>query len=179
MKNLNNIIISRATVDDAEGIQILTAESSKGMYGLCGLSENEVNNYFNSEKIKDGTDKLKKSIAIFTEEDILFVAKDELGKIVGFCFAERQSNINRIEAVYIWPDYQGIGLGQRLYDEAYKFLNTNNDTYLEVFSLNSKAIGFYKKLGFVETGKKIPDERFLSLTGKILEATEMMLLGKK
>jgi ribosomal protein S18 acetylase RimI-like enzyme len=176
---INNIKISRATVDDAEGIQILTAEASKGMYGLCGLSEDEVGNYFNPDKIKEGVDKLRKAISIFTDSDILFVAKDEGEKIIGYCFAERQDNINRIEAVYVSSDAQGLGLGSKVYNEAYKFLNHKNDTFLEVFSLNSKAIGFYKKLGFIETGKKIIDERFAGLTGKILEATEMMLPGKR
>lgn len=43
----------------------------------------------------------------------------------------------------------------------------------------SKAIGFYKRLGFIETSKKSFDERFTDSTGKRLEITEMILPGKK
>ena len=179
MKEINNIKISRVTVDDAEGIQNLTAEASRGMYKLCGWSDKEIDDHFSTEKINCGSERLKKLIPDFTEKDILFVAKDGYNKIIGFCFAERKDNINRVEAVYVRPDYQGTGLAQKLYYEAYNFLNQSNSTYLEVFTLNSKAISFYKKLGYVETGKKVLDKRFLDSTGKILEALEMVLLCKK
>lgn len=178
MQNLNNIKITRAVAEDALGIQTLTAEASKGMFALCGWSEEEIAKHFTPEVIKDGAERLEKSIPTFTDADILFVAKDEGGKIVGFCFAERQENINRIEAVYIDPEFQGIGLGGKLYEEAFKYLNSAHDTYLEVFTANSKAIVFYKKLGFVETGKKVLDERFLNAEGEILPGVEMVLQGK-
>ena len=176
---MNNIKISRAIPDDAEGIQILTAESSKGMYTLCGWSPEEIENHFPIEKIKEGADRLRESIPTFTENDIMFVAKDEEGKIVGCCLAEKQENMNKIEAVYVSSEFQGLGLGKRLYDKAYELLNHNNDTFLDVFSLNSKAISFYKKLGFSETGKKTFDEKFKDSKGNILEISEMMLSGLK
>jgi ribosomal protein S18 acetylase RimI-like enzyme len=175
---MQNITISRATIDDAEGIQILTAISSKGMYELCGWSEKEIQNHFSPEIIKSGTNKLKENIAIFSDSDILFVAKDN-NKIVGYCYAEKQKDINRIEAVFILPEFQGIGLAKKLYNEAYKYLNQFNKTFLEVFSSNSKAIGFYEKMGFVDTGKKVYDKRFVNSKGEILPATEMMLASKE
>ena len=175
MININDIKISKATPDDAEGIQMLTAESSKGMYELCGWSEVEINNHFNAETIKDGTEKLKKSIPSFTEDDIMFVAKNESGKIIGCCFAERGPDVNKIEAVYISPDYQGLGLGKIMYEKAYELLNPKNSTTLDVFSLNSKAINFYKKLGFSETGKKTFNDKYADSAGNVLEITEMML----
>jgi ribosomal protein S18 acetylase RimI-like enzyme len=179
MKNIDNIKISKAIPDDAEGIQILTAESSKGMYALCGWSPEEISNHFPIEKIKEGAERLRKLIPTFTEDDIMFVAKDEENKIIGCCLAEKQKNINKIEAVYISPEFQGFGLGKKLYDTAYGLLNHNNHTFLDVFSLNSKAINFYKKLGFLETGKKTFDKRFKDSKGNILEISEMMLVGQK
>lgn len=175
MKNIDTIKISKAVVKDAEGIQNLTAESSKGMYTLCGWSEEEINNHFNPEKIKGGAERLRNSISTFTDADILFVAKDENNKIVGCCFADKQENINKIEAVYVLEEFQGTGLAKKLYDVSYELLNPNNDTFLDVFSLNSKAINFYKKLGFNETGKKFSDERFIGSDGEKLEITEMKL----
>jgi hypothetical protein len=54
-------------------------------------------------------------------------------------------------------------------------LNPNVVTSLDVFSLNSKAITFYNRLGFSETGKKSFDERYSNSTGEMLEITEMIL----
>ena len=170
---MQNIKISKAIPDDAEGIQTLTAEASKGMYALCGWSVEEIQKHFNPEKIKNGANRLKENITNFTEDDTFLVAKDEEGKIVGCCFAEKQEDKNTIEAVYVLPEYQGTGLAKRLYDKASESLNPQNDTFLDVFSLNSRGIGFYKKQGFIETGKKTFDDRFIGSDGKKLEITEM------
>ena len=40
--------ILRGVVDDAEGIQALVSESSKGMYRLCGWTEKEIEIFKNS-----------------------------------------------------------------------------------------------------------------------------------
>jgi ribosomal protein S18 acetylase RimI-like enzyme len=175
MKNINTIKISQATTEDAEGIQELVAKSSIGMYKLCGWSEKEIIERFNPERIKEGANKLKKSIESFTEEDILLVAKDEDNKIIGCCFGNKDENINRIEAMYILKEFQGSGLAQKLYETVYKMLNPKNDTFLDVFSLNLRGINFYKKMGFIETGKKTFEERFTNSDGNILEITEMKL----
>lgn len=179
MKDLNSVVISKATFEDAEGIQELTKDASKGMYELCGWSTKEIDNHFSPEKMKEGVDKLRKAITTFTGSDILFVAKDGSGNIIGCCFAEKGKDVNKIEAVFVLPVYQGCGLGKKLYEKACELLNVNNDTVLDVFSLNSKAIGFYKRLGFIETSKKSFDERFTDSAGKRLEITEMILPGKK
>lgn len=176
---MENIKISRATSTDAEGIQNLTIEASKGMYELCGWSPKEIEAHFPPEKTKEAIDRLEKAIISFTEENILFVAKNENDKVVGCCFAEKHENKNTIEAVYVLPEFQGLGLAKKLYDKVYGLLNPEIDTYLDVFSLNSKAINFYKKQGFTETSKKTFDERFLDSKGEMLEITEMLLSCKK
>jgi ribosomal protein S18 acetylase RimI-like enzyme len=174
------IEILRAIPNDAQGIQLLVTESSKGMYKLCGWSAEEIADHFNPNKIEEGATKLKKSITAFTEADILLIARDEDRRIVGCCFAEKNKDNNRIEAVYVLSEFQGTGLSDRLFYEVYKLLNPDVITILDVFSLNSKAINFYNRLGFSETGKKTFDERYSNSTGKMLEITEMILpLQKK
>jgi len=175
----SKIELLRGAVDDAEGIQTLVSEASRGMYRLCGWTEKEIDDHFSPEIIKGGADKIREAITNFTEANILFVAKDSGGKIIGCCFAEKQEDMNKIEAVYILPDFQGSGLSKRLFDEAFKLLDPNKDTFLDVFSLNSKAINFYKKLGFSETGNRHFDKKYAGSTGSVLEITEMMLPGKK
>ncbi len=176
---LSKIKILKATPEDAEGIQKLTVEASKGMYELCGWSPKEIEDHFPPEKTKEVIERLEKNIGNFTDDNSLFVSKDENGKVVGACYTERLEDKNRIEALYVLPEYQGLGLAKELYDKACENFNPNNDTYLDVFSLNSKGINFYKKQGFSETGKKTFDDRFVGLTGKKLEITEMVKSSKK
>jgi ribosomal protein S18 acetylase RimI-like enzyme len=171
--------ILRGVVDDAEGIQALVSEASKGMYKLCGWTEKEIEDHFNPEITKGGADKTREAIAAFTEANILFVAKDSSDEIIGCCFAEKQEDINKIEAIYVLPDFQGLGLSDKLFDDTYKLLNLDNDTFLDVFSLNLKAINFYKRLGFSETNNRHFDKKYTGSTGAMLEITEMMLPGKK
>ncbi len=166
--------ISKASVNDAEGIQSLISESSKGMLDLCGWSETEIANHFSVDKNKKDN-KANNPINSFTDSDILFVAKNNDGKIIGFCYANKQEDKNIIEGLYISSGNQRAGLGKKLFDEVYGQLDLDKDTFLDVFSLNSKAIGFYKKVGFSETGKVSLDKRFINSNGEILQVTEMML----
>jgi ribosomal protein S18 acetylase RimI-like enzyme len=139
---MNNIKIESAIPSDAEGIQALTIEASSGMHKLCGWSEQEISNHFPPEKAKKAAERLEKSIADFTEDNILFVAKvaadNDEEKVIGCCFAEKHEDKNTIEALYVLPEFQGSGLAKELFDKAYGLLDKNKDTYLDVFSLNSR-----------------------------------------
>lgn len=170
---MDNIKIGRAAPSDAQGIQSITKEASKGMYKLCGWSEQEIGNHFPPEKTEKTVGGLEKSIANFTDNNILFVAKGD-DRVVGCCFAEKHEDKNTIEALYVLPEFQGTGLAKELFDKSYDLLDKNKDTYLDVFSLNSRGIGFYKKQGFSPTGKKTFDERFKGGDGQLLEITEMI-----
>ncbi|MFZ2038773.1 MAG: GNAT family N-acetyltransferase [Minisyncoccia bacterium] len=175
-KNIIEILVARN--GDIEKIQKLIAKSSKGMYKLCGWSDEEIDNHFTEVKIEEGIKKFKEVFKDFSDSDILLVAKNDNSKIVGFCLAEKLDNINRIEAIYILPEFQNQGIATKLFTETYKRFDANHDTYLEVFSLNSKAIKFYKKLGFIETGKIINETKFTDKTGQMLQETEMVLPGR-
>jgi ribosomal protein S18 acetylase RimI-like enzyme len=175
MKDIGTIKILRATPEDAPGIQKVTELSSREMYRLCGLSDQEIDDHFDTA---EGEEKLRKNILNFSEADILLTAKDGSGKIIGFCYANKGDEINRIEAMYILTEFQGSGLAKKLYDTAYENLNPKNDTLLDVFSLNLKGVNFYRKMGFNETGKKSFEERFKDSAGNMLEITEMKLEKK-
>jgi len=170
---MNDLLINRATPDDALEIQQATNEASMGMYRLCGWSENEIGSRFTEEKTQEGAKKLSDSIKDFTENDIFLVARKG-ERIIGYIYAEKQKERIILEAMYILPEFQGKGVSQALWEETLKYIPQETPIYLNVLALNSKAINFYKKIGFVETGRRSRDDRFKASDGSILEEIEMV-----
>ncbi|MFA9458114.1 GNAT family N-acetyltransferase [Halalkalibacter sp. AB-rgal2] len=59
-----------------------------------------------------------------------------------------------IERIYLKNKYQKLGLGKHLLDKALQIATEYNQKkiWLGVWEKNSKAIAFYKRMGFVQTG---------------------------
>ncbi|KOS59892.1 GNAT family N-acetyltransferase [Lysinibacillus agricola] len=59
-----------------------------------------------------------------------------------------------IERIYIRNKYQGKGLGKLLINKAMEIAVAQNkkNIWLGVWEKNDNAIGFYKKIGFIQTG---------------------------
>lgn len=172
------ITISDAVPEDFVEIQRLITDVSKGMYKMCGWIDEDIDKHFYGKNIENDSKKDERSKEKTDDKDILIVSKDTEGRIVGCCFVRIDSDKNIIEAVYIYPDYQGKGLAQKIFNEAYSRLDHSKDTYLDVFSLNERGVKFYKRIGFTETGKKFFDKKYSNTKGEILEITEMVLKGK-
>ena len=81
--------------------------------------------------------------------DILAVAVDDASnRIVGFMALID----NVLAALFVQPEWQGRGIGSRLLEIACKI---HQELYLTVYACNSRAVNFYLKHGFVETGRRI------------------------
>lgn len=104
-----------------------------------------------------------------------FIAKVN-GIIVGFCFAKKEDNLSRIGSIYILKEFQGKGLGTKLIENAISYLGREKPIVLEVATFNQRAIHFYKKCGFEETGNEIAEEQMVRLqSGIVLPEIEMVL----
>jgi len=59
-----------------------------------------------------------------------------------------------IERIYIRNKYQGKGLGKHLFNKAMEIAVAQNkkSIWLGVWEKNNNAIGFYEKIGFIQTG---------------------------
>lgn len=59
-----------------------------------------------------------------------------------------------VERIYIRNKYQGKGLGKHLINKALEIATAQNkkSIWLGVWEKNDNAIGFYKKIGFIQTG---------------------------
>jgi GNAT superfamily N-acetyltransferase len=72
-------------------------------------------------------------------------------RIVGFAIAGLQDN--NIWALFIYPDYEGRGIGKRLHDDMlnWYFSKGKENVWLGT-SPNTRAEQFYRKAGWKETG---------------------------
>jgi RimJ/RimL family protein N-acetyltransferase len=73
--------------------------------------------------------------------------------------------------VSVHPEYQGRGIGRQLIAALMQWAQNNTTiekVFLNVFATNQKAIGLYKKLGFMEEGRfvraiKQPDGEYIDV----------------
>ena len=108
--------------------------------------------------------KREKLITATEPNEKYIVAKDG-DRVVGMCYVIVKEDRNQLQAIYILPEYHGKGIGTKLWSEVFAFFDKNKDIYVEVADYNENAIGFYKKLGFVDTGRRFVDERFRMKVG--------------
>lgn len=99
-----------------------------------------------------------------------YVAKVD-NKNVGVLASKKRDNILELTSLYILVEYQHCGIGKKLVEKLIQD-NPNDNIILEVATYNENAINFYKKLGFIETGKK---ENFKLKSGKNIPVLEMLL----
>lgn len=83
------------------------------------------------------------------------VVKNNKSEIVGFMHGSKQEDCNKLQAIYLLGEAQGVGVGDKLMEEFLAWIETDKPTYLEVFSNNFRAIDFYIKYGFKITDKPV------------------------
>jgi ribosomal protein S18 acetylase RimI-like enzyme len=176
-KNIeNNISISIASIDDVAAIQEVYYKTWLATYpnDEFGITVDDIEDRYKNRLDEDIITKRKEKIANPPEGQKLFVAKNG-NQVVGICRAVRKSDRNQLQTIYVLPEYQGKGIGFKLWNEARKTFDENKDTYVEVASYNDSAIAFYKKLGFVETGRKFSDEMSKFKSGSMIPEIEMVI----
>lgn len=93
----------------------------------------------------------------------VFVAKDD-GILAGFVIMDRSPGSGRqgdrgdpampeLDWLIVSPDYQGKGVAGRLMEQALAWVGSGVPVQLGVIHFNARAIAFYKKWGFEDTGR--------------------------
>ncbi len=82
---------------------------------------------------------------------------------------------NKLNVLYVLPAYQGKKIGYRLWQEALAFAGNDKDIILDVATYNAKAISFYSRLGFVDTGKRFTHDESMFKSGVKIPEMEMVL----
>ncbi len=176
------ITVSKAAEEDAFGIARVHKATWLDTYPNeeYGISkedvEDRVKNRLSAESLEKTRDLIRESVE---QKNTLYLVAKEGESVVGFSKGTIEDIYNKLDAIYILPEYQNKGIGKKLWSDLEKFFDKEKDTIVHLAKYNTKAMQFYKSLGFEETGKYFTEERFRFKSGSILPETEMVIRAKK
>lgn len=178
MENKNTEIkIIEAVPDDVYGIRNVQKLTWLETYPNeeLGISRADIESRFANDDTEEGKKRMEERKQRYYDDHSLrtWIAKDG-ENIVGFCVARKVEGQNRIQAIYLLPNYQGKSVGKQLMETALNWLGNNSDVYVNVASYNNKAIQFYEKFGFAKTGKEVKDDVAVLPSGKTIPEIELL-----
>lgn len=166
--------IMLAAPDDVVGIQEVFYKTWLDTYPNkeSGVTVDDIEDQYKDAFTEETIRQRREGLASPKKERTLLVAK-EGDIVVGVCRIVRRSDKNQLQAIYVLPEFQGKGIGRLFWEEAKKFFDKEKDIVVEVATYNSNAIEFYKKLGFLDTGRRFHDEKFKMKSGAVIPEMEM------
>jgi len=144
----------------------------------AGITVDDVEDRFKDRKSEERLNKRRNDILNLDAHTKILVALHG-EKVVGICRAMRDHKENRLNAFYVLPEYQGKGVGTRLWNEVKGFFDQTKDIFVGVATYNSKAINFYLKLGFVDSGRRYTEDRLRMKSGAILPEMDMVISARQ
>lgn len=138
----------------------------------AGVTVDDIEDQYKDAFTEERLQKIQEDLLNPKKEKTLLVARCE-GKVVGVCRIIRRSDKNQLHAIYVLPEYQGKGIGKLLWTEAQNYFDQDKDIVVEVATYNTNAIAFYKKLGFMDTGRRFSDEKFRMKSGALIPEMEL------
>jgi len=166
--------IREARPEDVEGIQTVFYQTWLATYPNeeAGITREDIEyrwkDAFSEERLAKRRDELEDPAS-----EPIFVALEDK-KVVGICRVESGAEANRIAAIYVLPEYQGVGIGKSLFSAADEYLGGEKDMLVGVATYNANAIAFYTKMGFADTGRRFTEERHRMKSGVNIPQMEMI-----
>lgn len=164
---MNKVVIRKATSEDAKDIAKLNADTWIITYK--GLMPDEVLDYV-QKTVDERVSKIAGNIKKYNN---VFVAEIDR-KIVGFCGYGRSENkqyadFGEIYTLYVLKEYQGYGIGKKLFMTGIKSLIEQgySSMILNVLEGN-KTIHFYEKYGGVNVGSKTDNFAGVDLSENVM-----------
>jgi len=136
-----NITIRRMHAEDTKQVQDIAKTTWNATYE--GIIPTEIQNNFLLKNYSD--ESMKQRI----ERSIVYVAEVE-GEVVGFANYSTVRDGGKVElaAIYLYPEFQGKGIGTALLDQAVKQLEGIKEIYINVEKENKIGMNFYEAKGF-------------------------------
>jgi len=171
------IKIRKSVPNDVYGIRSVQRVTWLATYpnDKAGITIEDIERKFKDDNTPEGKQKIEEGKKRYQDKSKqTWVAEDD-GEIIGFCAAGKEKGKIRILGIYVLPEYQSKGIGNSLITKAFKWLGDAKTIFVNVVEYNLKAINFYKKQGFIETGKRGVFDRAASLpSGKSLPEIELL-----
>lgn len=111
---------------------------------------------------------------------VLLKYTDAGGQLIGCVNLQQHERKIYLGMFSVSPQLQGGGIGKQLLKaaEEYALSAGCNAIYMHVISIRTELIDWYKRHGYIDTGKRIPFEED-GVTGKHLQKLEFMVLEKE
>lgn len=164
---MKNIVIRKAVLSDARSIADVNVKTWITTYK--GLVKDELLKHV-MKSVEDRTIRFAEKIKNY---DNIFVAEVD-GVVVGFCGCGQTENkqlfgSGEIYTLYVLKEYQGFGIGKKLFMTGIKTLIEQgyNSMILNVL-VGNKTIHFYEKYGGEKVGSKIDNFAGVDLTENVM-----------
>jgi ribosomal protein S18 acetylase RimI-like enzyme len=170
--------ITTAALEDVVGIQDVLYRTWLATYPseMFGINVDDIEEMYKDRNSEETLAKRREQVSRPQETTLVAKEKD---KVVGLCRIIKRKDKSVMEAIYILPEYQRLGIGSSVWREAQKLLDPKKDVVVQVATYNTDAIEFYKRRGFRDTGKRWAEEKFRLKSGAVIPAMEMIIKGKK
>ncbi|MEO6532742.1 MAG: GNAT family N-acetyltransferase [Pseudolysinimonas sp.] len=170
--------IVRAQVSDAEALYDVMRATWLDTYpnGELGISVEDIRARIEGEHGEDIPGRIERWRQTIADPDrIVFVAKDG-GRVVGYVapFFDEDEQHYRVGGLYVLPEAQGRGLGHLLVESSVASIGRQHDIYLHVVTYNHRTIEFYRRHGFVETGRDMTGSTAGLADGRLIPEIEMV-----
>lgn len=159
---MDNLRITRETADDIFEVNELVYITWLDTYpnAKAGILKEDIEEKFKHRNDIDHKNKVLENFKNRKENIHSLVAKMD-NKIVGYCRIITYNDYDQLQMIYILPAYQHMGIGSALWDKAKADIIKNSKVIVQVATYNTKAISFYKKLGFSDNGKRWTDPKLI------------------
>ena len=175
------IVIQTPKKEDISGIQDVFYKTWLATYPNeeIGITKEDIIERFKNSFSEEGLKRRTNYFLNIPENELFLIAK-EGPNVVGVCKFVKREKFNQLQAIYVLPKYQGKGIGFMFWEKAQEFIGDSKDIIVQVAAYNKQAISFYKKLGFIDTGKRFTDEKLkMPISGVVMPEMEMIIKNVK
>ena len=155
-----SIVVRAACLDDAATVLA---------HGRAVIEEDEFN-VTSSEEYSFTEDQERDWVEQYASDPAkLFIIAESARQMIGMLFLETKSRkkISHVATLHmsVNKDWRDRGVGTALLQSAIEWAHSHpviEKLGLAVFSSNTRAIGLYRKMGFVEEGRRLREVKFAS-----------------
>lgn len=164
--------LDSAHPEDAAGIAQVRASIWRESQVLYGVNWQDA-----ADRIGDEATATQKQLDKIADPAKLCTVARVSGKVVGYCMATREEDVNRVNSFYVLAGHRNLGLGGILFNGLLPQIR-DKDVVVDTHIHNRRAQVFYRRLGFEPTGVVKDSEEsgaILLASGAVFPELEMKL----